>query len=275
MKIFISVDMEGVASVTHSDHIKMEGTEYEMARKWMTAETNAAIDGIWDVGPADVVVADGHGYMHNLLPDELREEVFLVGGSPRPLLQLEGLDDSFDAVIFVGYHARAGDPVGNLAHTYVGKIVYEIRLNGSPVSEATFNAGVAGHFGVPVALVAGDDALADEVQETLPWAERVITKWSISVYAARNLTPKASQKQIRASAKRALERLQEMKPKTFKAPISLEVEFLKPIYAQLAGGIPGSTRVDGTTVSYEGADMVELTGIWRLMINSSLSGFPV
>ena len=275
MKIFISVDMEGVASVTHMDHVKMEGPEYEMARKWMTAEVNAAIDGATEAGADEFVVADGHGYMHNLLPDELNENAELVGGSPRPLLQMEGIDDTFEAAMFIGYHARAGDPVGVLAHTYVGKIVYEIRLNGQAVSEATFNAGVAGRFGVPVVLVAGDDALASEIEQSLPWAERVVTKWAISVFAARNLTPKASQKHIQAAAKRAMERLQEMKPKELETPISMEVDFLKPIQAQLAADIPGVTRVDGTTVSYEGKDAVELTGIWRLMINSSLSSFPV
>jgi D-amino peptidase len=275
MKVFVSVDMEGVACVTHPDHVKMEGTEYENARRWMTAEANAAIEGALEAGATQIVVADGHGYMHNLLPDELHEDVTLVGGTPRPLLQMEGLDDSFDAAFFVGYHARAGDPTGTLAHSYVGRSVYEIRLGGLPVSEATFNAAVAGHFGVPVALVAGDDALAREVQETLPWAERVVTKWAVSVFAARNLTPKASQGQIRAAAARALERLGEMRPKALQPPIQFEVEFLKPLQAQLAADIPGVERVGGTTVSFQGSDMVEITAIWRLMINAGLSEFPV
>jgi D-amino peptidase len=275
MKLFISVDMEGVACVTHRDHVKMEGREYELARKWMTGEANAAIEGALDVGASTIVVADGHGFMHNLLPEELHQEVTLVSGSPRPLLQLEGLDTSFDAAFFVGYHARAGDALGTLAHTYVGRIVYEVRLNGTAVSEATFNASVAGHFGVPVALVAGDDALANEVAETIPWAERVITKWAISPFAARNLTPSASQSRIKAAAKVALERLKEMKPLKLDGPIFLEVEFLKNIYAYLVADIPGVVRVDGTTVSFQGADMLEVNRIWRLMINASLSDFPV
>lgn len=275
MKVFISVDMEGVACVTHSDHVKMEGREYELARKWTTGEANAAIEGALEAGATTIVVADGHGYMHNLLPEDLHEEVTLVSGSPRPLLQLEGLDRSFHAAFFVGYHARAGDPLGTLAHTYVGRIVYEIRLNGNPVSEATFNASVAGHFGVPVALVAGDDALANEVAGTIPWAERVITKWAISSFAARNLTPSASQRQIKAAARTALERLNEMKPLKLESPIRLEVQFLKSVYAHLVADIPGVSRIDGTTVSFEGADMLQINRIWRLMINASLSDFPV
>ncbi len=275
MKVFISVDMEGIACVTHTDHVKMEGGEYEAARKWMTAEVNAAVEGALEAGATEIVVSDGHGYMRNLLPDEMNEEVTLVRGTPRPLLQMEGLDDSFDAAFMIGYHAQAGNATGTLAHTFVGRIVYQVRLNGMPVNEAIFNAAVAGHFGVPVVLVAGDDALATELEKTLPWAERVVTKWAISTYASRNLTPKAAQKRIRAAALAALKGLPDMQVFNFKAPIRFEVTFLKPIHAHLVSDIPGATWVDSTTVAYEGADMLEISRIWRLMINASLSDFPV
>ena len=275
MKTFISVDMEGIAGVTHGDHVKMEGGEYETARKWMTAEANAAIEGALEAGASEIVVADGHGFMRNLLPDELHEDVTLVRGVPRPLLQMEGLDDTFDAAFLIGYHTQAGNATGILAHTFVGKIVYEVRLNDAPVNEATFNAAVAGHFDVPIVLVAGDDALAAEVAETLPWAERIVTKWAISTFSARNLAPKASQRLIRSAAKQALDRLSDMKTMKLDGPIQLEVKFLKPIYAHLVADIPGTKRVDGTTIAYTGVDMLEINRIWRLMINASLSGFPV
>ena len=275
MRIYISVDMEGIACATHSDHVKMEGTAYEMARKWMTAETNAAIDGALEAGATEFVVADGHGLMRNLLPDEMHEDAQLVFGTPRPLLQMEGIDDRFDAAFFIGYHARAGNATGVMAHTHVGKIVHELYLNGEPVTETAFNAAVAGHFGVPVVLVAGDDALADEVAKTHPWIERVITKWAIGPQAARNLTPKASQKRIRAAAKKALERLDTMQTAKLEAPITFEVQFLKALYAQLAADVPGSERVGSRGVRYVGHDMVEISRIWRLMINASLRGFPV
>ena len=275
MKIFISVDMEGVACVTHSDHTKMEGIEYEMARKWMTAEANAAIEGALEGGATEIVVTDAHGFMRNLLPDELHENALLVRGIPRPLFQMEGLDETFRAVFLIGYHARAGDALGILSHTHVSRIVYEVRLNDDVVGEVAFNAAVAGHFGIPLALVSGDDTLAAEVGATHPWAERVITKWAVSFNAARNLTPKASQKRIRTAAKRALERLPEMQITRLAAPIRLEVTFLTPISAHLAADIPGVERVNGRKVIYTGTDMVEISRIWRLMINASLSGFPV
>jgi len=275
MKVFISVDMEGIACATHADHVKMEGGAYELACKWMTAEVNAAIDGAIEAGATEFVVADGHGQMRNLLPDELHEDALLVLGSPRPLLQMEGVDRHTDIAFFIGYHARAGSATGVMAHTHVGKIVYELYLNDEPVTEAAFNAAVAGHFGVPLGLVAGDDALLDEVATTHPWAERVITKWAIGPLAARNLTPKAAQKQIRAGAKRAVERLGEMQAVKLEAPIEFRAHFLKALQAQLVSDIPGVDRFDSRSVRYVGKDMVEISHIWRLMINAGLSGFAV
>jgi len=270
MKVYISVDMEGVACVTHPDHTKLEGTEYEMARKWMTAEANAAIEGALEAGATEVVVADSHGHMRNMLPDELHEDALLVRGSPRPLTMMEGLDETFDAAFFVGYHSMAGTAEGVLAHTYIGRSVYAIRLNGITVGEPGFNAAIAGHFGVPLALVCGDDTVDAEVGALMPWTERVITKWALSSISARNLTPKASQKRIRQGAKRALGRLSEMKPWTLEMPIRFEVDFMGPIYAYLAADIPGVERVKERTLAYTGADMLQITRIWRLMINASL-----
>lgn len=275
MKVYISVDMEGIACVTHYDHVKLGGTEYEMARKWMTAEANAAIEGALKANATEVVVSDSHGHMRNILPDELHEDALLVRGSPRPLTMMEGLDGIFDAVFFVGYHSMAETAKGVLSHTYIDNAVYALRLNGITVGEPGYNAAIAGHFGVPVALVCGDDTVDAEVSTLMPWAERVITKWALSPLSARNLAPKASQKRIREGAKRAMGRLSEMKPLVIDTPIRFEVDFMRPIYAHLAADIPGVERVDGRTLAYTGADMVEITRIWRLIINSSLGEFFV
>jgi D-amino peptidase len=275
MKIFISVDMEGVAGVTHGDHTKLEGTEYQMARKWMTAEANAAVEGAFEAGADTVVVADSHGHMRNLLPDELHEKALLVRGSPRPLTMMEGLDASFNGVFYVGYHSMAGNPTGILSHTYSGGHVFAVRLNGVTVGEPGFNAAIAGYFGVPVALACGDDTLAAEVAGIMPWSERVITKWAISTMAATNLTPKASQKLIKAGAKRAIERLGEMKPWQVSEPVELEAEFFRPINATLCADVPGAVRVDGRTVRRTCADMLEVTKVWRLMFNAMMGDFYV
>jgi len=275
MKLFISVDMEGIACVTGGDQVKMEGTAYEQARKWMTGETNAAIDGARAAGVTDIVVADGHGLMRNLLPDELHEDVQLISGTPRSLLQMEGIDESFDLAFMIGYHARAGDGIGVMAHTHVGKIVHGLRVNDEPVTEAAFNAMTAGHFGVPVGLVAGDDRIAAEVNRVLPWVETVITKWALGTLAARTLTPGAAQKRIRAAAEAVVGRLETLSVLRAEQPIRFEVSFLKQLYAQLASDVPGAERIDARTVRYVGTDMVEISRVWRLMINASLSSFAV
>ncbi|NIM92224.1 MAG: hypothetical protein GTO18_00705 [Anaerolineales bacterium] len=275
MKIYISVDMEGIACVTHVDHIRLEGGEYQAARKWMTAEANAAIEGAFDGGATEIVIADGHGQMHNLIPDDLHEDVTLVRGVPRPLLMMEGIDDTFVAALFIGYHALAGSSSGILAHSFSGQNISEIRLNGDPVSEALFNAAVAGHFGVPIALISGDDALAAEIEKKLPWVKRVVTKWALSSTAARNLTPKAAQDAIRKSAKHALSKLDSMKPLVMSAPIQFDVDFRHPIQAYLVSDIPGVERTSGTSVSYSGADMVEISSIWRLMLNTCMNKSPL
>lgn len=275
MKVFISVDMEGIACVTHFDHIKLEGGSYEAARKWTTAEANAAIEGAFEAGADEVVVTDGHGTMHNLIPDELHEDITLIQGIPRPLLMMEGLDATFDAAFFIGYHARAGNPIGTLAHTFSGRHVNQVRLNQEPVSEALFNAAVAGHFDVPVALIAGDDALASEIEDKLPWVERVVTKWAISATSAKNLTPKASQKKIRSAAKAALEDIANKEAFKIATPVNFEVEFLKPLPAYLVSDIPGMERIDGVSVRYTAADMIEVTRIWRLMLNASSGNSPL
>jgi D-amino peptidase len=275
VKVFISVDMEGIACVTHSDHVKLEGGSYEAARKWMTAEANAAIEGAFEAGADEVVVSDGHGSMHNLIPDELHDDIALVQGVPRPLLMMEGVDETFDAVFFIGYHAGAGNPVGTLAHSFSGRIVRQVRLNQEPVSEALFNAAVAGHFDVPVALIAGDDKLADEIGQKLPWVESVVTKWALSVTSARNLTPKASQERIRAAAQAALGDIANKTSFKLPSPIVFEVDFNHPMQAFLVSDIPGVEKASGVSVSYSGSDMIEISRIWRLMLNVCAGQSPV
>ena len=267
MKVFISVDMEGVACVTHGDHVKLEGPAYEEARKWMTGEAKAAILGAKEAGASEIVVADGHGHMHNLIPEALPEDISLIQGVPRTLLMMGGIDGSYDAAMFIGYHARAGDAYGTLAHSFSGRLVSEVRLNGEAVSEAVFNAAVAGHFGVPLVLVSGDDQLGEEIAARLPWAERVITKRALSATAARTLTPQAAQTAIQEAARRALERLKSMRPLELETPVEFEVEFRSPMSAMLAADIPGVERREARRLFYAAHDMLEASRIWRLMLN--------
>lgn len=273
MKIFISADIEGVACVVSRADGKLEGVEYERAREWMTGEVNAAIEGSFEAGAKEVVVADSHGHMRNLLADKLHEDAYLVRGSPRPGTMVEGVDETFDAAIFIGYHSRAGNPRGVLAHTYLGRTIYEVRLNGEAVGESGLNAAIVGHYGVPVALIAGDDTVKEEVNELMPWTENVVTKWAISTLSAKNLTPKASQKKIKAGVEAALGRLDEMKPFVVEKPVKLELDLMQALSAHIAMDIPGMKRVDGRSIEYVGDDMLDVVRIIRLVGNSVLGEF--
>ncbi len=273
MKVYVSVDIEGVACVVDVEDTYPGGDGYPMARKWMTAEANAAVLGALDAGATEVVVSDSHGSMRNLLPDEMHKEALLVRGPSRPLSQMEGLDETFDAAMFVGYHSMAGSARGVLSHTMLGRVIYALRLNGLTLGETEINAAIAGHFGVPVAMVCGDDTLAARVRELLPWAESVTTKWAIHSTAAKCLTPAASEERIRAGARQALERLPEMKPWALETPIRLEIEFMQPMFAYVGADIPGAEWVDGRTLVYTGADMVEVYHIINLMKHAALSKF--
>jgi len=273
MKVFISADIEGVACVVAREDGKLEGVEYERAREWMTMEVNAAIEGAKEAGATEFVVADSHGHMRNLMAEKLHEDVLLVRGSPRPGTMVEGVDSSFDAAFFIGYHSRAGTSNGVLSHTYLGSTIYEIRLNGMPVGEPGFNAAAIGHYGVPVAMIAGDDTVKAEVNQIMPWTENVVTKWAISTLSAKNLTPQASQKKIHAGARKALGRLSEMKPLVMEKPVRMEIDFMQAVAANIASDIPGVERTGGRMITYTGKDMLEVVRILRLAGNAVLGQF--
>jgi D-amino peptidase len=271
VKVYISVDMEGVACVTRT---RLEGPDREAVRRWMTGEANAAVEAAFAAGAEEVLVADSHGDMLNLLPDALDDRALLVRGTPRPLTMMEGLDASYDAALLIGYHAMSGTGIGVIAHTYTGA-AYAVRLNGVTVGEAGFNAALAGHFGVPVALVSGDDTLEAEVRSLLPWTERVVTKWAISNWSAKCVAPRASCDRIRQGVARALSRLGEMSPLVMDAPTRFEVDFAPPVRATLGADVPGVQRLGGRTLAYEGADMLDVVRVWRLILNASGCTTPV
>ena len=268
MRVYISVDMEGIAGVVHWADTKLEGVEYERARRWMTGEANAAIEGALAAGATEVVVNDSHGHMRNLLAEELNPEAWLVRGSPKPLCMLEGLEPGFDAAFLVGYHALAGTGSGVLNHSFSGSSVASMQLNGLLVGEVGFNAALAGAMQVPVAMVTGDEMLSREVHNLLPWAERVVVKHGITSWSARSASPAKAQSLIRAAAERAVRGLSAMSPLVVEPPIRLEVAFFRPIQADLAGLLPGAERVNGTTVAYTAPDMNTINRAWMIMLSA-------
>ena len=269
MRVYISVDMEGIAGVAHEDQTDpiepRHAGEYNRFRRLMTNEANAAVLGALDAGAAAVLVNDSHWLMRNLLAEELHPAAELLSGGPKRLSMVEGIDGGFDAAMFIGYHARAGTRHATIDHTYTSR-VYEARLNGQPVGELGLNAAMAGLHGVPVVLVSGDQALAAEARALLGGdVETVVVKEAVGRFAARSLAPTVACERIRAGAVAALRRRHQ--PYTLTPPLRLEVDFVLTQMADMAELIPGSTRSGGRTVVYTGADYREVFRAWRAMYN--------
>lgn len=264
LKVYISVDMEGIGGVVTSDQTGPQGFEYQQARQWMTGEANAAIQGAFEAGATEVLVSDSHGNAESLLPDELDPRVRLIRGWPRKLIMMEGIDSSFDAVLFIGYHASEGMRHATLAHTMRGARIVDIKLNGQKVPEAGFNAAVAGHFGVPVVLLSGDQTVIDETRRLLGELEGAEVKTGIGT-VAKMMHPEKAQALIREKTRTALGRLGDFKPWRLPTPIILEVIFKEERDAEVAGYLPGVRQLDGRTIQYTGKDMVEISGLLAVL----------
>ena len=204
MKIFVSVDMEGVSAITDPEDVLPGGAEYERGRVFMTGDANAAILGAYDGGAEEVLVNDSHWIMRNLLLDQLDPRARTIKGFHKSMCMVQGLDPSFGGAVFVGYHSCAGTEGGVLNHTLLGKEIQNVYLNGEPTGETRLNAAYAGHFGIPVLLVAGDSAVCEEAQRVLGEVETVAVKDGIDRFTADCLHPQVAQEQIREATARAL-----------------------------------------------------------------------
>jgi D-amino peptidase len=269
MRVYISIDMEGIAGVVHEDQTNpvdpRHAGEYNRYRRLMTNEANAAIAGARQAGGTTILVNDSHWLMRNLIAEELDPAAELMSGGPKSLSMVEGIDRGFDAAFFVGYHAMAGTHHAIIDHTYTSR-VYQTRINGNPVGELALNAAIAGLHGVPIALVSGDQALAKEARAVLgDGVETVIVKEAVGRFAAKSLAPAVACERIRSAASAALRRTHE--PFTFEPPILLEVDFTESQMADMAELVPGSTRTAGRTVTYSSEQYLEVFRAWRAMYN--------
>lgn len=256
MKIFISADIEGVTGVATNVQLMKEG-EYQRFRRLYTQDVNAAIAGAFDGGATEVVVADGHGNMSNILIEDLDERATLISGSNRVMCQLEGLDSSFDGLFFVGHHGREGGDVrAVINHTLAGICVTELKVNGTVVGETQLNARVAGDFGVPALFISGDDAYVAEVKEDLPDVEAAIVKWGIDRYAAKLLPPAKTQLLIREKAQAAMKLVGSVKPARLKGPVTFDVTFKNTAQAHMTTTIPLIEQTAPTSIRFTSADMV-------------------
>jgi D-amino peptidase len=244
VKVYISVDMEGIGGVSHSAPTERGDSGYPAAVALMVGEANAAIDGAFAGGATEVLVNDSHGQMFNLTPEDVDPRaVLLQGQKPWSMVAGAGPDAGFEVALFVGYHTRAGHPTGTIAHTYSGQPTLTT-LQGRPVGESGINALALGAWGVPVGLVCGDDQLALETEAWFPWAERVIVKAAVSRRAAASVHPTVARERVRAGAERAVRRAAagELEVLDVGRPIVLEAEYSTAGQADYAAIIPGVER---------------------------------
>jgi D-amino peptidase len=256
MKVFISADMEGTTGVTAWDDVNPEKPSYQRFRKFLTRDVNAAIEGAIEAGATEVVVNEAHDGMRNILIEELNTKARMITGfEGKKLCMMEGIDETFDAVFLVAYHAKAGTDAGILNHTLIGSI-HNFWINDVLVGESGISASLAGHYNVPVVLVTGDDKVAKEAKDLLGNPETAIVKEGIDRYSAKCLTPEESSGRIRQAAKKALTRLKEYKPYRVKTPVKLDVEFTSANMASLASSIPGVVREGTRKISLTSKDVV-------------------
>jgi len=274
LKIFISADMEGVTGAVTGEQLGPGGFEYERFREIMTAEVNAAIDAARAAGATEFLVADSHGNGQNLLIEKLPDDVSVIRSWPRKLSMMNGIDASFDGVIFIGYHASTGNTHGVRAHTNSSANITGLRLNGISMSEGSVNAAVAGHFGVPVIMVSGDDFAVDEVSEIIGDPEGAVVKWANSFHSARTLTPEAGYKVIRNKTTAAINRIGDFEPYVLDTPIELELSLKHYQPVQLLTYLPGVEQVDSHTIRYIGKDIIEIMDFMLFVMSYSVDLQP-
>lgn len=251
MKIYISADMEGVSGVVEAQDTQPSGSGYEASRIYMTEDINAAIRGLFAGGAKEVVVNDAHGPMRNILPEKLDNRAILIRGKSKPFGMIEGLDNSFDAVMCIGFHARAGR-MGLLSHSFMGHEVEDIRLDGKLVGEIGLLHAAAASLGVPVVMLSGDDAACREMEA---WDSQVITvatKQTIDRFAAKLLPITKSQHAIEAASKRALEEYEDKAP-SYPAESTLTIRWQSASVASHLAGLPHVTLKDDRTIKVQGS----------------------
>lgn len=259
LRVFISVDMEGLAGVVTGSDVSATGRDYEHFRAIMAGETNAAIEGAFRAGATDVLVRDSHGSKQNLLPGDVDPRARLLrGASVGPKNMMEGIDSTFHAVVFIGYHAKAGTPNAILEHTSTGNVV-DFSINGVSLPEGGYNALVAGLYGVPVVLVSGDRAIVDQMRELVGPIDGVAVKQEIAG-AVIGLSPAQAQEQIRDGVERAIRARAQATPYRLPGPYTmvLEVRQERPLY-------PGAQRVGEGAFRFSSPDLLEILNAFNAM----------
>jgi D-amino peptidase len=265
LKVHISVDMEGIAGVVTGEQLGPTGFEYGRFREFMTREAVAAVEAAKAAGATEIVVADAHGNGQNLLIEQFPADVRVIRSWPRRLGMVAGIGDGVDAAIFIGYHAGTSNPTGVRAHTFSSANLTRVALNGADVTEGSWNAAIAGHFGVPVVMMSGDDAAIAEVRKAVGNIEAAETKRSLGFHSALTLTPQAASALIREHVAAAFGRLQDFKPLKVQTPVTVDVSFKNYLPAEVLAFLPMFERVNSHSIRFRAKDMVEASAIMNFL----------
>jgi D-amino peptidase len=265
LKVHLSVDMEGVAGAVTGEQLGPTGFEYGRFREFMTREALAAVNAVRESGATDIIVADAHGNGQNLLIDQFPADVRIIRSWPRRLGMMAGIDESVHAAIFIGYHAGTNNTAGVRAHTFSSANLTRVALNGTNMTEGSWNAAIAGHFGVPVVMMSGDDAAIAEVQKVVGPLEAAETKRSLGFHSALTLTPQAAVDLIGQRVRSALKRVGDFKPLKVQTPVTVDVSFKNYMPAEVLGYLPIFERTDSHSIRFRAKDMVEASAIMSFL----------
>jgi D-amino peptidase len=247
-KVYISADMEGISGIVGDDQVSAEGAEYGRSRKLMAEDVNAAIRGALAGGATEIVVNDSHGSQRNLLPEDLDPSARLISHSFKRFGMMEGLDETFDAVIFIGYHAKADTPAGLFAHTGSG-VLRDLQIDGRSVGEGGMNTMLAAWYGVPVVLVTGDDVAVAQVKEVATAARGVVVKRAINVRAAELRSLHESRKEIEAAARDAVagaKKIAAARPSS----VRVRMRYRNFTYPEIATAFPAIRQIEPDTIEF-------------------------
>jgi len=261
VRIYISADIEGIAGVVSRENLLPGRFEYEQARDWMTQAVVSACESAREMGATEVVVSDSHGNGQNIRFERMPEYVQLVRSWPRPLGMMQGIElGEFSGAFLIGYHAGATNPHGTLAHTLSGEFFTDVRLNGVSVCEAALSAAIAGYFGVPVLLIAGDDAVLTETSALLSGVAQACLKKSLGWLSAVNPSPASADALLRAAVREAIGRIGTLSPHSWgRGPTLLELRLRNRFMAEWLDYLPGVERTDAFTIRYAAPDIVAVS----------------
>lgn len=266
--MYLSVDMEGITGLVDETFVHAAGRHYTRGQALMTEDANHVIEAAWRSGCEDILVNDSHSKMNNLLIEKLHPEARLISGDVKPFSMMQGLDDSFTGALFVGYHARAAEK-GVLSHTMTPG-VREVYINETWVGEFGLNAYLAGHYGVPVLMVSGDDAIAAEAKQLIPTITTAVVKEQVSRTAALCFPPQKSAELLQEKTHEALTNRSYVPPLIPPESPLLSVTFADYGQAEWANLLPGSKMQPGATVTYRAKDMSEAYRAFIVMTELSL-----